>query len=360
MPSVGSIWIPEWELIPASGTIGWATQSTINAVNEKAGYILRVPKSGTLHSFEMIFGTSSLAGTLQYSFQNVDSNGMPDDTVDQFRNVTSGWSTNTWFTLPGPITDDGTDSGVKRTVTRGDLLACVIHCTVYTSGGNNIIALSNNNAWHTVFPYYVFEAGIGWQKDDTDIPNFALKYNDGTYAFIPYVSPIIFNTNTHTINTATSPDEVAMKFVPDVTMTISGFKVLVDADNAFDVILYDSSNSVLTSFSHVAGQRGATNNRIMAIPFPADVTVTAGQTYRLAFKPTTGSSISLYSENVPTSSHMSVMPGGSAYIYSSRSDAGSWTDLNDRRLIASLWVTAISTGGGSVLAVNVHDAAKGF
>lgn len=339
---VGCVWLPDWDWVPANANMDFATIVTVNAVGEGYGLIVRAPKTGTLQSFGLHVGGLSLTGTIRLSFQDVDASGFPDGTEDQFRDVVQpggGMVQNTFFEPSGALTSDGTDTGTKRSVTRGDLIACVADCTAFTSGGVSFIALSQSTAQHTVFPYSVFDAGIGWQKQDTNAVHLSLKYADGTYPFIPNAWPVTFPINDHVFNNTSSPDEIALKIVPMVPMKVGGFKAYLDLDGACDVVLYDENNTVLTSVSLTSGARGATNIRLCSMVFPDEVELTMGRTYRLSFKPTSATSIQMQTMDVPSIDHMALLNGGAAFTYSTRVDGGTWTDSATRRPCASLLVT---------------------
>jgi hypothetical protein len=227
------------------------TTNFINALRldttlvQKVAFIIEVPKTGTLDKFGFL--TESIGGTIadvRFSFQNIDANGLPDNTDDQYR-VLAGGSVATGWNESGLITSDGTDGGTKRSVTIGDKLALVLQ---WDSAQTGVIFLYGYDNWGTganttVFPYAVNDTGGGWAKQALTIyPSFGLKYDDGSYEQIPFCYPLAA-ANTRNFNSSSTPDERGMivNFATDAT--VYGGWVALDLNDDVDVVLYDSDGT---------------------------------------------------------------------------------------------------------------------
>jgi hypothetical protein len=321
----------------------------MDASAEKVALIGEVPKTGTLDKFEWRLGTvtQAPANGLRCSFQDVSAtDGAPDGTQDQYRDVTSGITSNSWV-APGLMTSDGTDGGVKRSVTQGDIIACVVEFVSFSASDNVRVAQLDTDIHRVVgqFPYSNHFTAAWAVGSPTSI--MVLKYNDGTYAsFHPTILPVL-TFNNHTMNTGTTPDEIALLFQVPFSCKIGGAGFRVDADQDFDIILYDSDGTTpLATSSRDKDRRGSTAGINGFARFTSDVTLTINTDYRLAVKPTTASSIVLYSMDVSAAAILGAIEGGTSMSYSSRSDAGAWTPLTTRRPLIYPWLTALDDGAG--------------
>lgn len=150
---------------------------TIDLAGERVACVFRAQRSGTIDKFEFDIVTLTTAEALRVSLQDVSlTNGDPDGTQDQFRDIATGSVVAGW-NVPGLITSDGTDTGVKRTVTTGDLLALVVEFV--TTGGNLTIA-TTNQSFGLGNDTYLDHFTASWAKNTSSSCGFALKYDDGT------------------------------------------------------------------------------------------------------------------------------------------------------------------------------------
>lgn len=314
----------------------------IDAAAEKVAFIFTVPKTGTLDKIEFRVATvgNNPDNGIRISLQNVDlATGDPDGTQDQFRDITGTITSNTWQ-VPGLMTSDGTDGGIKRSVTQGELLAVVAEFVSFTAGDT----LSPFTVWAAVnssgpnFPYGdAFTAA--WVKSTIGGFDFILKYSDGSYVTTTYSFPFLVGT-TLTVGNATTPDEVALKIAPPVAMTINGAFIHCDCDGDTDIILYDSADTVLASVSYDSNSRVVTGTGPIAVSFP-EIVLSAGATYRLAIKPTTATTLSASSASFSSTTIRDAFMGDS-FSYSSRTDAGAWTDVATDHLVAGVFVSKVN------------------
>lgn len=340
---------------PGSGAISLTSISITGTIPQFA-VMVRCPKAGTLDRFE--FCTASVNNNpdngLRLSFQDVDATGVPDGTADQYRVITGTISSNTWQ-VPGTMTDNGTDLGNKRTVTKDEMIACVVGFESFVSGDSVSISVQSTlTNWAGMLQSYMATANTTptWTKG-VNAPIVALFYDDGTIAeFMDGTIWPITTITQSTFGSGSTPDEYAMRFQVPFSMQVSGLWVRADFNNAADVILYDNSDTSLGSFSiNSSLQRGAVPG-ITTRRFSSDVTLSANTTYRIAVKPTSASTIVLSKATVPSNAYLGSVFGTEWYM-STRTDAGSWTDDNTAFFLAGLLVNGIDvtasggSGGGS-------------
>lgn len=325
-----------------------ATSFLIDASGEKIAFMFQAPKTGTLNACGFRIGNSTQipSSGVRVSFQNRDAaTGFPDGTQDQYRVVT-GMSANTWVET-GLITSDGTDGGGKRSVTQGDLLCIVWEFESFAASDVFRLAPNSGTAGQTFYLYpsgALYTSSWGWVAKAASL---ALIYSDGSYVMpIPFNLPAATTITTTNVSSSTTPDEVALIFVPSVPMTVCGAWVNVDLDSNADVILYDSGGSTLASVSHDSDDRRATSRGTIAALFSSSVDLTAGATYRLAFKPTTTTNCALGYYDTNSTSVMGANDGGASWHWSQRTDAGSWSETDTRRPFIGLIVDKFSDGAG--------------
>lgn len=310
--------------------------STINAATDKYALIFRVPHSGDIETIEFRLGTvgNNPDNGLRISLQDLNSAGDPDGVQDQFRTIPGPFTSVSWIT-PGLITSDGTDGGTKRTVTAGQMLAVVIEFESFVASDSVTISGLDNPTdpgGISGYEYYTDHFDAGAWSVALNIGVIALKYVTDGYKNIAHDwAPILAVTAT-AYNTGSSSDEYALRFQVPMDMTIDGGWVRADIDGDADLVLYDSDGTtVLASGSFDASARpqtGAHNHHVNFSP----VNLLANTTYRLALKPTTGTSVTLYGFTANSNALMAAAPGGGTSWYrSNRADAGSWTDETAER-----------------------------
>lgn len=351
----GGLWIPN-SMLSLGAEPSFASAGTISSGIIFAAAIVQVPKAGTLDQFEVRQQSNGTPPTngIRFSFQDVTATGDPDNTDDQFRDVLAGFGSGVWLAPPGPITSDGTDTGVKRIVTRGEYLACVIKLPSFVAGNVAFsvvnVASSTENVQNTrLNNYWATTANSGgtWTKVTATGINIALKYDDGSYATFP--APIFgfLLGVVNTYNTGSTPDERGLLFQVPFPCRLSGIWVKVDADNPFDIVIYDAASSVVTSFSGNAGIRATTGARNAYYLLPTPLTLTPNVNYRVTLLPSTGSSISTYDWTFSTSAIRAAQDGmSSTWMLTTRTDAGGWTDTDTARPVMGLVLDGFDSGGG--------------
>lgn len=343
------IWLPASPGV-TNGNLAFSA-ITLNASGDRLGFVIQCPKAGTLDWFEYCLSTvaNNPDNGMRSSFQTVDAaTGNPDGTQSQFRDITGTFTSNTWKVPPGVMTDDGTDVGVKRTVVAGEMLACVIDFVSFTASDSiSFATLSvNSGGQQIVTNQYVADASTGtYAKSTTTLPILALKYSDGTYAEFDVPIWPLLTLNARTFNNASTPDERALRFQVPLPCRCAGAWIRMDLDNAADVVLYDAASSVLATASLDPDIRSVNGGVPFKVLWTA-VDLAASTTYRLAIKPTTGSSIITYDFDVNAAALMACVSGGAGFYGSTRTDAGAWTDTTTQRPVMGLILDGFDNAGG--------------
>lgn len=326
------------------------TNNLLNASGDRFGFVIRVPKAGTLDLFEWRVGTvaNNPDNGMRVSFQTIDpATGFPDGVQDQFYDMAGPFTGNTWQVPAGVMTDDGTGGGVKRTVTKGELLGLVIDFTSFVAS-DSISPNTLANASASVFDQFMYCASAitGTYVKSLDTPLFALKYDDGSYGQFQLWDVPMVTLNTRTYGTGSTPDERALRFQIPVSMRLSGAIIKGDFDAAADVILYDSASTPLATLSIDSDVRQTTAAANGLIRWSSDITLSANTTYRLAVLPTTASTIINYDATLDNANHRQAWPGGVQFYGSSRTDAGAWSDSTTTIPFMSLVFNGIDSGSG--------------
>lgn len=328
----------------SSGQISIST-STMNASGDRVAFIVTCPKAGTLDRFEFRTGlvTNNPDNGIRLSFQTVNpANGDPDGTQSQFRDITGTLAASTWQ-VPGLMTSDGTDTGTKRTVAAGELLACVIDFVSFVASDSfqvqylgYSIALSGLNS-------YVDDGSSGaYVKDSSSKGMLALRYNDGTYAEFSYGAwPIMTSTST-AFNSGSTPDERAIRCQVPFSMRALGVWIMVDVDNPCDIVVYDAGGGVVDTISLDPDIRATTTGGPYFCYFPnGPVTLTANSTYRISVKPTTGSNVTVFVYTVNSNGLLAAWPPGIEWYLSTRTDAGAWSDTTTSRILGGFIIDGV-------------------
>lgn len=318
----------------------FAATAVMNTAARFEAAVFQVPKSGTLDQFEWRQGanTNPPDNGFRFSFQDVTTLGAPDNTEDQFAVVTT-LGVGVWLVPNNVMTDTGLAGGVKRTVTKGDWLACVMRfesfvagdsvtMTGVPSGGNNFGQIA------PTFPYMLTTSNSGttWNKSSAlGTPALALKYNDGTYAVLEWPFIPALNLNATTFNNGSTPDERGLLFQVPFPCRLSGVWVRIDIDNPVDIVLYNASDTIIASASLIAGRRVQNNGMTARINFVTPVTLTPNVNYRLTVLPTSVSSVILYDFDTATAAIRESIDGGATWMSTQRTNAGAWTNVNTNR-----------------------------
>ena len=318
---------------------------TLDTSGKRIAAIIQVPKTGTLNRFGWHITTVAQAPTngLRFSFQNVDASGQPDATQDQYADVTSGITANTWLEPSNYLGSTGLGSGTKRSVTAGEVLACVIEFVSFNASDSVRAAFYNYGTLNGVYWRQFYSAnynGAAWTKA-VEIPSLALRYDDGTYVAIApdwFASSALFDEG---FNSGSTPDERGLRFTVPGPVSLTGVWWYGNPANDYDLVIYDDTTAVSTTAVDISSAPGTGSGGNIVVFAPVALT-TAG-TYRAVLKPG-GSNVNLEGYTVPSIGYLDTFPGGQNWYYSARTDAGAWTDTTTKRPHMGLLLSAIDDG----------------
>lgn len=334
---------------------------TIDAAGEKYAFVIQVPKTGTLDKFEFRVGavTFDAASVLRASLQTPSpTTGEPDETQDEYRDITS-LTANFWI-VPGLMTSDGTDGGAKRSVTEGDLLACVVEFQTFTTGDTVAVSITSkaNIGGAYNYPYNTVKLGGSWTKQSAVQPIVALKYDDGSYAYTGALPASAINVIGWA--SGSTPDERGLIFQMPFKCRVCGAfcrAILSGAGGTMDLVLYDSDGSTpLITYSIDRDiQEAITSYRWRTFKFATTAILTVNTNYRLVLKPTSAvaNSVGLADFEVNAAAILNAVPGGQSWHYTERTDAGAWTQTTTKQPMMGLLIDRLDDGVGGGSIVNI-------
>jgi len=297
----------------------------------RVGAQFRALRAGTIKKVVFFIGTVTSAQSLTAGLQDMDlTTGMPDGTFDASGTVAVP-AANTFYEI-----DFG---GSGKIVARNDLVAFVLQWTsttgslTYERGGNG------PNYWSPLFTYVA-----SWAKAQSATIWFYIEYDDGVVDFVgnsPIIKPA--DTVSITVSSATTPDEIGVRFIPSTNWLVQGFHAQLTNIGATDprFKLYDANDNEL--FSQVmdkdvciggAGNTGYASNAVLSAPLE----LKAGQVYRFVTSPSDTQNYRVYyNQHIYNLAHATFLAQYcDSAQYTARTDGGAWTDTPTRLPVMGL------------------------
>jgi hypothetical protein len=357
------LWVPR---LPAASFISGGTvygSILLDAATEKAAFIFPISKAGDLHSVGFRFGTVTQAPVngLKVSFQDVDATGAPDGTIDQYRIVTSGIVSNAWLDVgsTGPMTTDGTDGGVKRTVARMDYLAMVVEFANFSAGDSlNISAIvtPGSGTGDLTSNCYGAQYTASWVRNGFWLPCMALKYSDGSYPFHPGLFPFkALDTATNYSNTTTLRERALYFKLPFPAKAEHGW-VATSVTATRDMILYEGTTQIAACSMPALS---AAPRAAAYFTFASQEALTLNTVYRLSLKPTSAGYIQAVVAEVQDAAMLGHLEGGTDFYLSERDNTGAWTETTTKRPMIGIGLSAFDDGAGGAGGLLVHPGMSG-
>lgn len=338
--------MPAWpRYMPHSAAFALQNSTQMNSAGDRVATIGSIAWADEAdHNVSILHWRLGSAGSVNYtlriSLQDIDAAtgpvGRPDNTPDQSATHVNPAAGNFSSTL-----------GATRAVAHGAEVGVQWDFSAWTAGTANIAgvaAVGATGAPHSCFMAFFNESA--WALEP-NIVCLTVESDDGVMGLyvggLPRISAAI---NSHVINTGTNPDEVALDFTVLEPQWIGegGFFLAPAAGADFDLVLY-SGDSVLKSKSFDANKWHTDAAIRWASMRFASQAVVAGGAYRLAIKPTTVNSVTVYSCDVSTAAHLAAF--GGRFQYNARQDAASWGAATATRLpLAYVGISAVESGGG--------------
>lgn len=282
----------------------------LDASGEKVGLRFYVPRTGNIRYVTFRTGTVTTSDTLKVTIQTLDSADRPSGTsYGGSGSATVGsLASNTWYTVQ--LSSDAS-------ATAGDYVAVVIEFNSYVAGNLSIAGFSQNP---NINPYSMHFTAGSWATLATWLQVFSLAYSDGTYYPINGVlgcdplSPTISRGN-----------QAGLRFSLPFTARLAGISSQIQYGSVgpYNWTLYDSNGVTLSAVNIDTSTSLQTNERMTYITFPG-VTLTADSVYRIVntVADTAGAGTVLSKLQVPTTSALGALDGGTEFQFTSRTSIG--------------------------------------
>ena len=348
------------ELYTLSMSPKFSTAATMDATGEKGawnGRFIHPDGYGTyiIQRVHFRWGspiTSAGGSAMTLSLQDVSLVSgtpiQPDGTPDHTVAIPNGdlGPANTWYRT-GLLSSD-------RTVGYGELLSAVIEFDGAGCLGTDLVRTSTVSLASTSNSSSVIQdIGGGWQvTKGANSPTVLFECSDGSFGYLSgTTSQLVCSAFTATnFNSASTPDEMALAFKPDYTMTIGSLNCVFtpSASATCDLVIYDGTTAVHTQTINPSTQL-INDNKLGTYTLSAPVVLTAGTQYYISLKPTSTPNTSrFYSATVYDGQAMRVAGWPATTGQATRVDGGAWSSIDTTILpLISLQVIDVATAGAS-------------
>jgi hypothetical protein len=339
MTAVKTLWGPA-TIGSVTGNASVLNPISLNDADNAAGWIFTIPRDGTITDVGvLVVSENGTSPAYNVGLTTLDTNGRPTTSAYGGSAITSKtWTAAgfSWTTLSTPATGAA-----------GDFAAVHVYPTGSTPTGVNFVGVVNAGAVLGMGLNANFT--VAWSvAQTTGTAGYAIKYDDGS------IRGLALSTSTvHVqLRSNTTPDEAGCLFTVPANMTCTGARLFHGATGAgsaatLDVVLYSAADGVLASTS--ISDKDFIDDWAYIDVFWDSVNLSANTNYRLIAKPTTAANgdIFLQKWSFESTAAMAVMPCGDTWQYTSRTDAGAWTNDNTAISPMGLWLNNITFIAGS-------------
>lgn len=351
------IWpTPQIQGGPVSVGLG-ASAITFDSATDRLAWVGRSPVTDTLSVIYLRTGTVTTGCTIDVRIETV-TNGRPSGTL---------WATNTNINVVVADTDDNVFKTATLTagasLNKGDEFAIVVTVASGTPNMNfsGFPGGVNTSITLTHYPLMLQDTGGGtWAVPGTLGFNWIVQFTTAGVTPMMSLGPVSAGTIT-AYNSATNPDERALKFAPAFTCRAAGIRAAifnVAAGGDFTLSLWDTSG---TTDAGVLAQKSidgdfalsTTQDGYVDLLFATPVTLTAGTTYYIGVRADTANNIGLGElGNSSVTNAMRALHGtDSTMMLSTREwtagTAGAWTDTSTTIPLIYLIIDQLDDGTGS-------------
>jgi len=301
-----------------------------NAATEKVGTVFNIPKAGTIERVVFTTGSSLTldgASVIRVSLQDATIDVLdlePDGTQDQYRDMDNTLITaaDTAFES-GIISSDGTDGGVKRTVSAGDQVAVVFEFQNFVTSDDFTIkrfAWNGIPGWNDIptSGYTLTATGSTWTDDTTISILIGLKYDDGTYVHLG--SQMLPGVEAAVKETAIQGNkETGLRFQVPFPCRIVGAAARVESGADCEMVLYDAGETLLATSTLV--NEATTSRDAFRVFLDTPTVLTKDTNYFLVVHGTEASNeVALQGVDVVDTNWMQANGGGSNFVWATRAD----------------------------------------
>jgi hypothetical protein len=316
--------------------------SALNDSDNAVGWAFNVPADGSITDVGFyLTAENGTSPAYNCGLVTLDASGRPTTTAYGGSAVTSAQWTSTgwkWVTLSTPATANA-----------GDFAAVHVYPGGTPPDGSNNVSVSTGIATSsgdgTTLAYTT-----GWTAS-AGAPIMAIRYSGGAVHGFALAS----NTVHVQVRQNTTPDEVGCLFQVPAAMTCTGARLYALTNGwgvsaTAEVILYNAAGTALGTAT-ISDKDLVDDNATINVYFDA-VSLSALTDYRLVIKPGVAASGDVYTPKwtFESTAALAAVPEGARWQYTSRADAGAWTDDNVSVCPMGLWVSDITfsvvDGGG--------------
>lgn len=346
------------ELFRTAGNPATGAGSTIDAAGEYEALVFHAPKTGSLRAFKILISAVSGVPSADFSFETVGADGFPTGTLFGTNTnkagvtVTVGW-------MPSGDFDFTADASVTVGTS---LVAAVIRFNTGTSFTPRICSNNQNYAGRS---YRVFNTGTPTLS--TRASCIAVKYSDGTYAFIPGTFPSSSNTVLTAFGSGTNPNHRGAAYtIPTPKRCVGGWAITDNAGNYDFIIATDAWDGTAdndgTSNLTIAIDKDQVGGTVPAfILSDKSLTFAAGSKYRALYKPG-ATTITVYHLAVNEAAILGQTELGAAFVETTANDptgSGSWTDATTRQSFVGFYFDQSDNGAGAGGGLMTHPGMSG-
>lgn len=352
LQTANGLWWPE-PMVPNIGATIFNTSGVLDAAADRISAVFPCPKAGNLGYVGFRTGAVTTSEALKISFQTIDvATGSPDDTVDQYRVHAGAFAANTWYTT-GLITDDGTDTGAKRAVARGEYVGVVVQFDAFSAGNLVISRITGGGGggtsglYQNLFAYSTANLTGTYAKSGLNQPDFYIQYDDSSTAYIPMIWPFSAATNTAFKNDSATAER-GLRFQVPFAAKVGGFwyAQLAATTGDFELRLYGSDGTTILGTCALDQNIRVSTYGYGYCSLPTEITIAAATTYFIGLDPTTTTTTEIDTWTVPAVGAWDQTSCGQGCYSVSRAaqGAGAWTETTTTRPLMGIIITALDDG----------------
>lgn len=330
-----------------------------DASGERVAYTFVIPMTGTITKIGFKLGLVQEEDTIAVSMQTVGTDGKPTGS-----NYGSSTSNTVTFTDADDNSTQEVTLGTSATATAGNVAAVVIAFSSYADGNLTINGGGVNAAANTGFPSVFHDAGgSGYTRNTAGVPMLYLYYSDGGGQYkIPVgcLPPATIGNTSGTIQSDTTPDEVAMKFTAPLACQLNGVAWMSAAESGstaeikFNVFSSAATPLALISPTVLVHDQLGTVGLQTVVGLEPESLTQSQSVYCAVFSEDATNNLAIAYMDVSNVAHWGDFAPHISWASRTRTTDGSpdggpgWTDLNTRKPLGGVLINQLTTSGGQM------------
>lgn len=339
---IGNTIIPA---VPTQNISASWTNHTLDNAADQIEFLFQCQEACTIDQLCARQGTvTGTPPTYELRLEGISSSGRADGTVKSSSNAKGD------LTLGGANTVVCAALTSSYTCSKGEYLASVIDQRTGTIDGSNNAGFSyqNGNAVGISFPASV-TVDSSTPTRRTGITPYGYRCSTGAF-----YGNLMQSATASDFGSGSSPNERGNIFTIPAgscsTFKIRGMRAqgyVNAAGSSVDFIIYEGT-TVRQDTTLDADFVGGTGDQKPHVNFDEDYTFSCGTAYRAVVKPAnaSGASQGLWYVDYASANHLNSLPLGTSMYYTSRTDAGSFSDTTTRRALIDLEISDITEPSG--------------